>query len=307
MVSPLGESDLSPETLNWLVEPSNPSARYLALTRVLVRPERDGQVLASRADIPHAGPARAILQAQYPQGYWMRPGIGYSPRYRATVWQIIFLAQLGMGRVEPVDRAVGHLLASNQREDGAFRARKGPGETPVALNGSLLWALETLGYGGQPEVQRAWSWLAQRVDDHGFGDTGGGGRRSSPHGAVKVLWAANAVPEDRREGAVTSLGEAAVASLLATPPDALREDPRWEQLTFPLADGADALQWLAVLVEAGCRDDCRLDQARSWLTRKRLLDGRWPLEHVPGKLWADFGEIGGPNKWVTLRALRVGR
>jgi len=236
----------------------------------------------------------------------MHSGIGYSPRYRATVWQILFLAQLGVGRSQAVDRAVGHLFAFNQREDGAFRASKAPGEAPIGLNGSLLWALEALGYGDRPEVGRAWSWLARQVEDCGFVETSERGGTGSLHGPLKVLWAANAAPEDRQGGAAASLREAALASLLAAPLDAPLDDPRSHQLTFPLADSADVLQWLAVLVEAGCSENSRLDWARSWLAQKKLEDGRWPLGRVPGKTWADFGETGSPNKWVTLRALTVG-
>ena len=34
--------------------------------------------------------------------------------------------------------------------------------------------------------------------------------------------------------------------------------------------------------------------------------GRWPLEYeYTGKTWVDFGVKKQPNKWVTLRALRV--
>jgi hypothetical protein len=236
----------------------------------------------------------------------MHPGIGYSPRYRATVWQILFLAQLGAGRSESLDRAVAYLFEANQREDGAFRASKKRRDTPASLNGSLLWALETLGYGDAAEVERAWLWLAQRVENHGFGamDMNGETRR---RGAIKVLWAANAVREGRQVAAVESLRDAAVQSLLEAPPDPLCDDPRWFRLTFPLARGTDLLQWLAVLVEAGCQDDPRLDIAWSWLAGKRLPDNRWPLERVPGKLWADFGEIGRANKWITLRALAVSR
>jgi hypothetical protein len=236
----------------------------------------------------------------------MHPGIGYSPSYRATVWQILFLAQLGVGRCGSLDQAVVHLLEANQRGDGAFRASKEMGDTPLCLNGSLLWALETLGYGDTPPVRRAWAWLAQHVDNCGFGTTHGK-REVCPWGAVKVLWAANAVSEGRRVGVVESLRHGAVQSLLATPPDPVRADPRWFQLTYPLAHSADLLQWLAVLVDAGCGDDPCLDVAWSWLARKKLSVGRWPLERVPGKLWADFGETGRPNKWITLRALALSR
>jgi hypothetical protein len=236
----------------------------------------------------------------------MHPGIGYSPRYRATVWQILFLAQLGVGRFDSVDRAVGHLFEANQRDDGAFRASKEIEDTPVCLNGSLLWALDTLGYGDAAPVRRTWVWLAEHVEAHGFGTACATGE-VCPWAAVKVLWAVNGVREDRHVYATESLRHAAVQSLLNAPPDPVKNDASWFRLTFPLAHSADLLQWLSVLVEAGCGDDARLDGARAWLARKRLPDGRWPLERVPGKMWADFGEIGRPNKWITLRALAVSR
>ena len=38
---------------------------------------------------------------------------------------------------------------------------------------------------------------------------------------------------------------------------------------------------------------------------KQDESGRWALEYTPKNSWADFGRVGAPNKWVTLRALRV--
>lgn len=294
------------DVLAWLLEPRNPSARTLALTQLLHRPADDPEVVAARRAIPQANPARDILLAQYPQGYWMHPGIGYSPRYRATLWQILFLAQLGMERNAALDRAVAHVFDANQREDGAFRASKERGDTPACLNGSLLWALETLGY-GDTEVARAWSWLAGTVADHGLAATYAEGK-ACPWAAVKVLRATNVVPEDRRTLGMEMLNDTAAGLLLDDVPDpAQDDDDRWFRLTFPLAHSADLLQWLAVLVEAGYGQDRRVGPARAWLADKCLPDGTWPLERSPGKRWADFGSVGEPNKWVTLRALSVGR
>lgn len=302
------------ETLGWLLDPANPSARYLTLTRVLDRPEDDPDVLSSRVAIPQSGPARAILRAQYPQGYWMHPGIGYSPRYRATVWQLLFLAQLGIERTEAIDRAVEHLFEANQREDGAFRASTELDDTPVCLNGSLLWALERLGYGDAPQVARAWTWLADDVRRRGFICTvpdrkvcGHDDRAECRWGTVKVLWAANAVLAERRNSAVVELRGAVAERLLADPPHAGRDSPLWFRLTFPLAHTADLVQWLSVLVDAGCGDDPRLPHAYQWLETRQLPDGAWPLERIPGKMWADFGDVGEPNKWVTIRVLALER
>lgn len=238
---------------------------------------------------------RAILQAQYPQGYWMHPGVGCSPRYRATIWQLLILAQLGMGRCEALDRAVEYVTEANQLRDGPFRVSKEPGDTPLGLNGSMLWALETLGYGNLLCVREAWSWLARRATEN----------RLDAGEAVKVLWAANAAPPGRAAGAAERASRAAAAALLSTPPPRWTGHLRRSRLTFPLLEATDRLQWLEVLTEAGHADDERLSEARSWLRSRRLPGGAWPLERVPGKMWADVGKVGEPNKWVTIRALAV--
>jgi hypothetical protein len=234
----------------------------------------------------------------------MHPGIGYSPRYRATVWQILLLAQLGMPRCESLDRAVQHLFEANQREDGAFRASKEPGDAPIGLGGSLVWALEMLGYGDAPQVKRAWSWLREEVERRGLGRGGDAGATSGA--VVKVLWAANALASRRNDCAVETLRPDLAALLLDRLPSRTEDVSPGSRLTFPLTDAADLLQWMEVLVDAGYRQDPRLAVPRAWLARRRLLDGAWPLERVPGKFWTDFGELGESNKWITIRALAVG-
>ena len=312
MVSVVREVRARDSVLAWLLEPSNPSARTLTLTELLGRPEDDKDVAISRTAIPGASPARDVLMAQYPQGYWMHPGIGVSPRYRATVWQIIFLAQLGMTRTPPLERAVAHLFQANQREDGAFRASKQPGDTPACLNGALLWALETLGFGQAGPVQRAWSWLAETVHKYGLASTYSDGL-ACPSGAAHVLWATGAVPEDRRDPMVEQLSQRAAEVLLENPPKIVLAEcnspaegaPAAVALTFPLAHRADPLQWLSVIVEAGYSADGRVRGIRRWVKKKMLPDGTWPLERTPKPQWATYGAPGAGNKWVTLRALRA--
>ena len=313
MVSSVEGGQPASAVLEWLLEPSNPSARYLTLTRLLGRSPDDAEVIASQQAICQVSPARDILAAQYPQGFWMHPGIGFSPLYRATIWQILFLAQLGTARDSRIDRAVRHLFEVNQRDDGAFRASKEPGDTPACLNGALLWALETLGLHDAPAVRRAWSWLAQTVEDHGLAGTYADGN-VCPWAAVKVLWAASAVPAGQRHTAVERLSGMAAELLLDGLPDGARQAPEGSrahaaqrfELTFPLAHTADLLQCLEVLTATGSGDDPRLEPARIWVADKMLPDGLWPLERTPTPQWTAYGAVGQPNKWITLRALSVG-
>jgi hypothetical protein len=49
-----------------------------------------------------------------------------------------------------------------------------------------------------------------------------------------------------------------------------------------------------------------LKNAIAIIRDKQDENGRWALEfEYSGKTWVDFGAKKQPNKWVTLRALRV--
>ncbi|MGA9351531.1 MAG: hypothetical protein WBW48_22355 [Anaerolineae bacterium] len=50
-------------------------------------------------------PVTRILAAQSPEDYWIKPCRGYSPKYGATVQQLMFLADLGVMRTEGIVRS----------------------------------------------------------------------------------------------------------------------------------------------------------------------------------------------------------
>jgi hypothetical protein len=80
----------------------------------------------------------------------------------------------------------------------------------------------------------------------------------------------------------------------------------WWTFGFPIFYVTDLLQLAQALVNLGLRGDVRLANLLDYIAAKSDSSGRWPLEYVYGsKTWANFGRKGQPNKWVTLRALRV--
>ncbi len=55
--------------LDWLLEPTNPSVRYLALRHLLGRGEDDADVREARGAIPHSPVVRRIFARQAPEGH----------------------------------------------------------------------------------------------------------------------------------------------------------------------------------------------------------------------------------------------
>lgn len=160
--------ELNDDPLPWLLEPdsANPGVRYFALRDLLGRPEDDPELRQARTAIMTSGPVPAILAAQQPDGEWVKPGSGYSPKYRGTVWQIIFLAELGADPAdERVRRGCAYLLSHSLAANGAFSASQQPVPSRAfhCLNGNLLSALLRLGYTNDPRVQAALEWQTRAI------------------------------------------------------------------------------------------------------------------------------------------------
>ena len=302
--------------LDWLLEPANPSARAFALRDLMGRTEQDDEVVVAREAIMSSSPVRAILDAQYPDGYWVKPDRGYSPKYKASIWQLIFLADLGASRTEPIARACEHVMDAALRPDlGLFSAHKHSSGVFPCLNGDLLRALYHLGYDHHPTVLAVTEALAQRVLSDGLICVRNGAQikdkgtwQPCAWGCVRVLRGFAAIPVGERSPIVCRAIERGVAFLLSL--DLARDhhplvdgaSGNWLRFGFPSSYESDLLEALLALAELGVR--AHLPAAVQIVLEKRDASGRWTLERAL-RSWADFGTQGEPNKWITLRALKV--
>ena len=316
-------ASLNGDPLPWLLEPDNPSVRYFALTDLLDRSLDDPQVVAAKAKINASRPVKAILDAMYPAGYWVKPGAGYSPKYRSTVWSVIFLDQLGADGSDPrIHAACEYVLSHTQAPNGGFGssgrvdAPHPPNSAVIhCLNGNLLRAMLGLGLGDDERVARAIEWQARSITGDKFNDyyksgtTGPGFACVANYGqpcawgAIKALRALARIPEAKRAPHVRKAIKAGVEFLLSRDPaqaDYPTGDGRisssWFKLGFPSGYVADVLQNLEVLAELGHGRDPlkraygkRLKPAIEWLLSKQDPDGRWKNQYsYSGKLWTDI-------------------
>lgn len=323
------QEQLRDDPLPWLLEydTANPGVRYFSLRDLLDRPADDVELLAAREAVMQCGPAPAILNAMDSEGYWVKPGGGYSPKYRSTVWQILLLAELG---ADPADgrvrQACGYLLEHSIASNGAFAAgtKPSPGAAIHCLSGNLIWALLQLGYPDDSRLHGALDWLALSVIGdssirfYGWGTSGPGFacgiNEGQPcgWGAAKAMRALLAVQPKRRSEAVSQAIDAGVEFLLSRNPAEAdypyteRVSSTWFKLGFPLSYWSDVLEVTDVLAQAGYGQDPRLAPAVGWVLNQQDEAGRWKLGNsLNGKMWRDIEQRGKPSKWVTLRALRM--
>jgi hypothetical protein len=176
--------------------------------------------------------------------------------------------------------------------------------------------LYRFGYERHPTFLAVTEALAQRVLADGMRCVRNGTQikeketwRPCAWGCVRVLRGFAAIPAGERSPTVCRAIARGVDYLLSLD---LTQDQHpllvdnaggnWLRFGFPSSYESDLLEALLTLAELGVR--VRLPAAVQIVLEKRDASGRWPLERRL-RSWADFGVQGAPNKWVTLRALKV--
>ncbi len=326
---------LRADPLPWLLEDRDPAVQHLALRNLLDMAQDSAEARDARKRAMTADPIAAILAAQSPGGYWEKPGGGYATKYRGTIWQLLFLAQLGAdGSDARIQAACDYVLDHAQTANGGFGASGTTGPLPPppsrvihCLNGNLLHALIRFGRLGDERVLRAVDWQARSITGDSFdgfyqsGTSGPGfccaanDKESCAWGAVKALRGLAAIPPTQRPPPVTRAIETGLAFLLSRDPaiadypmprGSTKPNSSWFKLGFPSGYVTDLLQNLEVLCALGQGHDSRLSRAIELVLQKQDGDGRWKNEYAyNGKTWVDFEQQGAPSKWVTLRACTV--
>lgn len=334
---------LKADPTDWLLEPDDPGVRYLALRDIVEADEKEVQ--AARRKAHREGPIARILAEMNPEGYWVKPGYVYLYKCRGTVWSIISLAQLGASveEDERIGTACSYLLDNSLAKGGQLSPNGKSTYAVSCLQGNLLTSLLDMGYQNS-KLDVAFNWMArtvtgeglpERVDSDGLTATGGSsgpfldlkyikaplfacrGTNNLPcsWAGVKVMTAFSRLPVERRTGLIGRAIKAGVDYFFSVDPstadypyrDPYTPDPKWWKFGFPLFWVADILQIAEAFTGLGYGADPRLAKTLDLIKGKQDENGCWPLEldHYRNRMWLNYGSRGKPNKWVTLRALRV--
>ncbi len=327
------QGQLRGDSVSWMLEKDSPGVRYLALRDLMDGAEPN---LRSARKAAHGdGPIAEILGKMDEAGYWAKPGPGYLPKYRSTVWAIILLAQLG-ARVEEdkrIRRACDYLLDHSLTDRGQFTMTGAPGGTIDCLQGNLCWSLLEIGH-DDPRLECAFDWMARTVTGEGIAPStdrkapiryyagkcgpdfrcGANNGQPCAWGAVKVMLALGKLPKERRTPSVNRAIRRGIDFFFSVDPASAayptgytgKPSRNWWKFGFPVFYVTDLLQLIEAAAALGYGGDPRLRTAVQIIREKQDSQGRWLLEYdYAGKTWSDFGKNKQPNKWVTLRALRV--
>jgi hypothetical protein len=331
------QNQLRGDSVSWLLESENPGVRYLALRDVVGLSAEDKELKSARKKAHKEGSIAHILSKMNEEGYWQRSGTGYGPKYKSTVWALILLAQLGASVKEDkrIRQACQYYLDHALNPGGQISAmtNNSPSGTIDCLQGNMLWSLMELGY-NDPRMDSAYEWMARTTTGEGIapmkekhapvryfagkcGPTfacGANNKLPCAWGGVKVLLALSKLPVEKRSELIERAIHHGVDFFFSVDPSTAKypngwaEKPsgNWWKFGFPVFYVTDILQIAEALVGLGYAKDPQLANTLELISSKQDEKGRWLLEYnYDGKTWMRFGKMKDPNKWVTLRALRV--
>jgi hypothetical protein len=111
----------------WLLDPSDPSVRYRALTELLGLSPNDPEAAATRKCIAPSAAAVQLFEKMHPEGYWLQTNprtlkaVGDGAEYGSfgtTHFCFAYLAELGLDRTHPKVALAAERYLGLQKKDG---------------------------------------------------------------------------------------------------------------------------------------------------------------------------------------------
>ena len=291
----------------WLLD-ADPSIRWQVLRDLAGMPSEI--VAAERSRVAAEGWGPRLLDQQRLDGQW---GDGADlPFWWTNLYTLLYLRDLGLDPASArartaIDRVRNSVTWGPEFGNSPFFE----GEVEPCINGRVVALGAYFGARSDRLVDRL---LSEQLADGGWNcEAERGSMRSSFHTTICVLEGLLAFEQafgfstpvtHARERAQEYFFERRLLRRLSTGEII---DPSWTQFAFPPLWHYDVLRALDYLRAAGVKADDRVEEAVAIVVQRRQADGRWLLDlRHRDTLHEDIaGAVGEPNRWITLRALRV--
>jgi hypothetical protein len=313
--------------VTWLLDADEPAIELAVRTDLCDEPAGSAGVVSARDRVPSGSLAGALLSGQASGG-----GFGVHPykKWSGAHWRLISLVEAGIPPAEPrclaaLDDVLGWLTSGKHRRrhlrlvDGRYRRC-------ASQEGYALYVASRLGSAADPRVgQLASSLLEWQWPDGGWNcDVRPEASHSSFHETLPPLRGLHAYGVACGDAAALAAADRAAELLLRhrlyrSESTGAVIDQDWLLLRHPAYWHYGVLPALRALGCLGRLGDPRAGEALDLLESRRLPDGRWavdgcwwrpPRNLAPGARPVSGTEVArwgrsGPDRWVTLEALRV--
>ena len=312
--------------IDWLLKENQPSIRFLTLTELLGRSDKNSEVKSATKNITRFGWAKDILDKQLPSGCWFHEKSLFNPTFEATFWMLLILSDLGLTREEPgIDKACQLWMKRNATKDGGF-SQSGKSSGHLCITGNSVRALVKFGYADHPKVRKAFEWIVEnQAEPGGWSCWNFGNKRTGRTlDSWEPLSAFAVYPRQKWTRSLKLACEKGAEFYLER--ELHKQGARWEpwyRFHYPVHYYYDLLVGLEFMTALSYSNDKRLSYAISLLKEKRRQDGRWNLDANRPEESAALAafrkknprskdltpfvleKAGEPSKMITLNALKV--
>lgn len=307
--------EISRSVIGWLLA-SDPAIRWQVMRDLTGAPE--SEVAAERARVATEGTGASLLALQRPDGSW--GGVAWNRGWNSTMHVLMLLRDLGLDPASDQARRAVALVRDKVTWQGDPSYEGNPffaGEVEPCINGQVGAVGAYFGQDVGGIINRL---LAEQLPDGGWNcEAQNGSVRSSFNTTICVLEALleyekaagpNPVVTQARLRGQEYLLERRLFRRRSTG-EAIEQDRKgsgvWTSFAFPTWWHYDVLRGLDYFRCTDLPPDARLAEAIELVAAKCDREGRWALEtRYPGEMPIELDEgVGRPNRWITLRALRV--
>jgi hypothetical protein len=297
------QDDVKGDPFLWLLEETNPSARYLTLRDLFDCADCDSQAADAREAIPGWAPVVEILSSMDPVDFWGRAERPFYGGAVGTAAILSLLADLGHPCTPQLEAACENLFEHGQHEDGGFTYDGSPSRIFLCYTGNAIRTLIHFGYADDPRLQRGLDYLVERATSFEGLTCSYADGEACQWGIVKVLTAFAALPASRRTDDHIRAVKALANGVLDHTFDLDGRDSRWLDFGFPLDYQSELTELCCGLACLGYGTDPRLQGLLAIVRDAQSSEGRWVKRYGTRALQVE--KKGEPSKWVTIRALHA--
>lgn len=286
----------------WLLDPANPSARFLTLRDIFRRPP--GALTQDREALLTWSPIQELLEEADPVSFWGRTTNPYFGGPLGNFGTLYALTQIGAPPIALLKEAGENLLEYGRLRDGRFGPQSLTEETWLCYTGMALQVLRDLEMQEDPRFGSAARALTQVIlhqPERLYCDLAG---EICPWGMVKALEGLLRLPKAQQDGDVGDACKALVDRLLNYPFDFDKRNADWLEPTYPHYYASDLIDLCHALARAGAIQRVSYRQLEARLREMQTPNGRWvKIRPSPGRL--DIEPRRRPSRWLTWKAVHT--
>ncbi|MDF1512691.1 MAG: hypothetical protein P1S60_02660 [Anaerolineae bacterium] len=291
---------VSRDPVPWLLDPINPSSRYLTLRDIF---QKDKKLLNPDQEQILLWEPIKLLRAHWdPVSHWGRANAPYYGSAVGSFGTLHMLQQLGAPVFPEAQATCEALFTSGRTEQGLFIPDSHTAAW-LCYTGIALQVLVHFGFAKDPRTQTTQFILVNRILQHPESLSCPMVRGECRDGLVKALNALLHLPSHQQNQDTTHAIDILGDKLVDYTYDFAGEDAEWALPRYPRYYDSDLLELCHVLSHTNHRHDARLSRIIQTLTSLQDADGKWRKLRQTHSLAIE--RIQQPSRWLTYEAVHT--